>query len=65
MEEEVLGEFSARVRASMRREESVGDEDEGPKMIRSLNSEGVRGRETSSSSGRAQRGDGRFFLGLI
>lgn len=65
MEEEVLGEFMVRVRASMRRgEESLGDEEEGPKIRRSLNSEGVRGRATSSSSGRGKRGDGRLFLGL-
>lgn len=66
-EEEDFGEFRESVKASAKGEGwSI---EEGPKMRRSLNSEGVMGITTSSFSGNGQRcgvndnGDG-FFLGL-
>lgn len=69
---EDLGELRERVKASRRGEGSLGEADDGPKIRRSLSSEGVRGRgkEISSSSGRGKRGGGGcggcgvLFLGL-
>lgn len=64
---EVLGELRDRVRASTRGDESRGEEAAaGPKMIRSLNSEGVKGTGISSCSGSGQRVDkgASFLLGL-
>lgn len=57
------------VKASTRGDGSLGEEEDGPKIRRSLSSEGVRGRgkEISSSSGRGQSsggGCGVLFLGL-
>ena len=60
-----FGELSVSVNASIKGE--VSDGEEGPKIKRSLIAEGVRGRTTSSFSGKAQSGDGGgggFFLGL-
>lgn len=67
--EESLGELRERVRASTRGDESCGEEEaaaEEPKMMRSLNSDGVKGTGTSSCSGKGQRvvKDGSFLLGL-
>lgn len=64
-EEEGLGELRERVKASTKGEESCW-EDEGPKMRRSLSSEGVRGTEISScsGSGASTGGGGGFLLGL-
>lgn len=65
-EGEGLGELRERVKASTIGEDSCG-EDEGPKMRRSLSSEGVRGREISFSSGSGASTDGSgvgFLLGL-
>lgn len=72
-EVEGLGEFSVRVRvkASTRFEEdeSLGDDEdgaaEGPKIILSLSSDGVKGIEISSFSGKGKSGDGWGLLGLI
>jgi hypothetical protein len=66
---EDLGELRERVKASRRGEGSLGEADDGPKIRRSLSSEGVRGRgkDISSSSGRGKRGGcgcGILFLGL-
>lgn len=63
---EVLGEWIGRVNASTRGEESRGEAVAGPKIIRSLNSEGVKETVNSSSSGSGQRfdKDGSFLLGL-
>ncbi|KAM1796516.1 hypothetical protein COP2_037570 [Malus domestica] len=63
---EVLGELIGRVNASTRGQESCDEAVAGPKIIRSLNSEGVKGIVNSSSSGSGQRigkGDS-FLLGL-
>lgn len=68
--EESLGELRERVRASTRGDESCGEEEAAaagePKMMRSLNSDGVKGTGTSSCSGKGQRvvKDGSFLLGL-
>lgn len=66
-EEESRGELRERFKASSSGEESIGEEeeeDEGPKMRRSLSSEGVRGIEISLFSGSgANTGDG-LILGL-
>ena len=64
--EESRGELRERFKASSSGEESIGEEeeDEGPKMRRSLSSEGVRGIEISLFSGSgANTGDG-LILGL-
>lgn len=62
-EGESLGELKERVKASTRGEESVGEDEEGPKMRRSLREEGVIGTEISSFSGR-ESSDGGFILKL-
>lgn len=50
-EEEGLGEPRERVKASTIGEASCGEEEKGPKMRRSLSSEGVKGIEISLFSG--------------
>lgn len=50
-EEEGLGELRERVKASTKGEVSCGEEEKGPKMRRSLSSEGVKGIEISLFSG--------------
>jgi hypothetical protein len=66
-EEESRGELRERFKASSSGEESIGEEeeeDEGPKIRRSLSSEGVRGIEISLFSGSgANTGDG-LIIGL-
>lgn len=65
-EEEGIEELRESVRASTMGELSLGEE-EGPKMRRSLSSDGVIGRVISSFSGNGQSwggSDGGFHLGL-
>lgn len=63
---EGLGELRESVKASTMGDGSPGEAEEGPKIRRSLSSDGVRGRgkEISLSSGRGQSSEGGLFLGL-